>query len=82
MRPLDCLSGEVSLYDYINCSLAVLGETSEEPNLPWGSSAVHQTTASQLLINPCEDTCGVPLLSPPSSFSTVAPQKLDFWEDF
>ena len=57
MRPLDCLRGDVSLYDSINCNPAVLGETSEEPCLLWGSSVVHQTAAAQRLINPCEDTC-------------------------
>ena len=57
MRPLDCLSGDVSLYDSINCDPAVLGETLEEPSLLWAFSAVHQTTTTQELINPCEDTC-------------------------
>ena len=57
MRPLDYLSGDVSLYDSINYNPAVLEETSEEPSPLWGTSAVQQTTATQQLINPCEDTC-------------------------
>ena len=57
MRPLDCLSSDVSLYESISCNPAVLGETSEEPCPLWVSSAVHQTTATQQQINLCEDTC-------------------------
>ena len=55
MRPLDCFSGDVSLYDSINCNAAILGETSKEPSLLCGSLAVHQATATQPLINLCED---------------------------
>jgi len=57
MRPLDCLSGDVSLYDSINCNPAVLGKTSEEPISVWGCSAINQTTATPQLVIPFEDKC-------------------------
>ena len=57
MRTLDCLSGNLSLYDSINCNPAVLGQTSEEPSSVWGFLAVHQPTATQQLVNSYEDMC-------------------------
>jgi len=57
MRPLDCLSGDVSLYGLINGNPAVLGETSEELIPVWGCSAINQTTATPQLIIPYEDKC-------------------------
>ena len=57
MRPLHCLSGDVSLYDSINCNPEVLGEASEKPSTLWDSSTIHQATATQQLVNPYEDTC-------------------------